>query len=233
MNLKKVCFMLSLIFITSLALYSSPTIDGTTGTVTMPTTSTIGRGGLELGFHYLGGYPTSVVLLGYGISEAWDLTGAFESDSNDPISPFFHVDTKYRYYEGNINSAIGCNIQHANSSSNATRFSIYDVIGATALYGEFSLGIGYTFDNSDNINFWMGYSYEIFKNVLFFETDFANFPYRYPWAKDWLFANTDRGIVNMALRLHIAKVLTFNLGSLDIMDSNRKVFLGGDFKFNI
>lgn len=238
--MKQFLILSAVLLLSAAVLSATPAINGATGTVTMPTTGTIGTGGIVIGLHYITGYPTMAFLIGGGLTDEWDLTGAVEVDGNSEgapqIDPFLAIGTKYRYFEGSIHSAIGCNIQNASDNDNVladpTRFSIYNVIGRDALYGDFSLGIGYTFDNESNIDFWMGYSTEILSKVLYFETDFSNFPYRYYWWA-WEFANPMRGFVNMAIRLHIGSLLTINLGSLDIMDDNRELYLGGNFRFQI
>ncbi|MDD5065891.1 MAG: hypothetical protein PHF84_02470 [bacterium] len=203
-------------------LSSTPCLPGSTGTATMPTTPAMGQGNLFLGVHYITGEPTTVVNLGYGLTPKWELTGAFESEDTEP-APFFHLGTKYNYYEGgSINSSFGLGMTHS-SGLKDSKFSIYNVIGSSAFSGLFSVGIGYTFDESSYLNFWMGFSAEIFREVLYFESDFSNFPYRY-FGSD--FANPYRGIVNMLLRLKLGQIVTIDMGSLDILDTNREFCLG-------
>lgn len=227
--MKKI-ILLALIFFSQAALLpATPCLPGSTGTVTMPTTTTMGAGDLCLGVRYITGEPTTVVNLGYGISSQWELSGAFEAEDTVP-APFIHAGTKYNYYQGGaINSSCGLGFIHS-SGNKDSKFSIYNVIGSSAFSGLFSVGIGYTFDESSYINFWMGFSAEILKNVLYFESDFSNFPFRYYGAA---FADTSRGVVNMMVRLKLGQIVTIDTGSLDILDTNREFCLGCQIRVNL
>ncbi len=210
-------------------LKATPSVPGSTGTVTMPTTPTIDKGDLYIGARYLTGYPTAIINLGYGLTPKWELTGAFESEETDP-APFIHLGTKFNYHQGgSINSSFGVGFINSHGQKES-KFSIYNVIGSYAFSGLFSAGIGYTFDETSNINFWMGFSAEIFKDVLYFESDFSNFSYRYFYAS---FTDAYRGMVNMVLRIKLAKIVTIDFGSLDILDSNRELIAGLQLRFSL
>lgn len=214
---------------------TTPSIHGFSGFVMMPGTGTIKPGTFLVGGHFIGKSPSFVVNGGSGLTDCWELTGALEIEDDCVTDPFLDVSSKYRYYNGSaFNSALGASLELAfDADSDNVKFSLYNVIGKYAFGGEFAVGIGYTFDNysNDYINFWMGYSLEILSKALYLDTDFANFSYRFPWLTSARYIDGNRGIVNVALRLHLADLLILDGGLLDTMDGDPSGYIGGNIKF--
>ncbi len=220
---------LLLLFITfsfiGVNLYSTPVINGANGELTMPIAKTFKQGDIWIGAHYVTGDPTILANIGLGITRDFEFSAAFDKDDS-LLSPFLHVGAKYNYYRSrDFLSSIGVVFQNAFGGNGDGKFSIYNVISQGLRGFLYSLGIGYTFDGTSNVNYWMGLSKELFgiKN-LWFETDFSNFSYRYWWAN---FSNIYRGVVNMGIRVYLFdETVRIDFASLDIFDDNRQFTIG-------
>ncbi len=225
---KSILFILFVVFtLLGVNLYSTPAVCGYNGELTMPVANTFGAGALWLGGHFVTGDPSFLVNLGLGITEEFEISGAFDADDH-PMSPFFHMGAKYAYYNSReAGSAIGVTFQLATGSPSDNSFTVYHVISEGLRGFQYSLGLGYTFGNDSNINYWMGLSKELFgiKN-LWFETDFSNFPYR-AWGAN--FANVSRGVVNMGIRVYLFdRTVRVDFASLDVLDTNREYTIGAN-----
>jgi hypothetical protein len=210
----------------------SPIVGGGTGILTVPTARTIGSGGIDLGFYFIGP-KTFAISAGFGLLNEFDLSVGFEVDDDNGsygLDPFVHIRSKYRFSGSDSNGwAFGADLGLAlgDGSGDKSQFSLYVVNSFYQASWQFTWGGGYTFGSRNNINFMVGVSREIVQN-LYFEVDFSNFSYRY-FGGDHL--SQDRGIGNAALRLLLfGGKFRLSLGLFDAFDSTRQIGLGAAVK---
>ncbi len=216
----------------------TPIVGGGTGVITVPSASTIGKGGLDFGFYYIG--PDTIAISGgFGFVKDLDLSFGFEMDDNNPnLDPFIQIRGKFRFSDSGSAGAWAFGADLAMAKGDDTiqddlKFSLYLVNSFYPSSWQFTWGFGYTFEdgNDDSINFFVGLSKEIIKN-LYIEMDFSNYPNRYYADSDS--NNSARGIGNIAARLHLFDgLLRLSLGLFDAFDSNRVFGLGVAVKLKL
>lgn len=218
----------------------TPIIGGGTGILTVPNAATIGKGGIDLGFHWVQ-KNTFAGSFGIGLIEKLDLSFGFEldDDSGVDMDPFLHFRAKYRFYgtgrTGN-SWAFGVDWAHAmgEKADPSDRVSLYLVNSyfAGAWGVQFTWGVGYTFDQAEqkNINFLVGISKKIVPS-FYIEADYSNFATRY---FNGPHMDQNRGVGNIAARLHLFEgVLRVTAGLFDAFDANRKIGLGLALKLSL
>lgn len=233
-----VVLLLALVALPGFSAYNggTPIVGGGTGIITVPTTSTIGQGGLDVGFYYVG--PDTIALsAGFGFINNLDLSLGLELDDGT-ASPYIQIRGKYRFSSKRSSSwAGGLDIAMATGDTvygDDLKISPYIVNSfyISAIKFQFTWGAGFTFEdgNDSSINFFVGLSKKLVKGI-YLEMDFSNYATRY--FQDFDANNASRGIGNIAARFHLFDgLLRLSLGLFDVFDANRVFGLGAALKLN-
>ncbi|MDR2734605.1 MAG: hypothetical protein LBC99_08205 [Spirochaetota bacterium] len=208
---------------------TTPTIAGGTGIITTPSAYTIPDKHIDLGFWWVN--PSTLALSGgFGITERLELAAGFELDDSN-ADPFLHGRLKYRFSGANNGQdawAIGINFDlalgdDADSLNDPGSVGFAPYIANTFFISgfQFNWGVGYTFGLDSHINFFVGISRMILKNIIFIDADLSNFSHRFNMA------GAGHAYGNIALRFSILdSKLNISAGLYDAFETSRQFGAG-------
>ncbi len=216
----------------STTLFAAPTYTGAEGYITMPRADVAhsGRVGLSLKYTHSMMFTPAINIVPFPnleVGAAIDL----EVGSTAMMNPFL-INAKYQIF-ANPDAAIGFLGEIPTSTGEAFYPTVYVALQQrTIKIADFSttLGLGYTFGRGSDINFYIGFQRQIFNPKIYLIGDFSNFPYRFQSAPP---ASDSRGVVNLGLRFLVNSAISVDLYGLDLMDSNRRVAISGNFYFQL
>jgi hypothetical protein len=202
--------------------------------------------GLDFGTSYNFFSENPVAKMGLSLFNWVEITGAvdFQPKINDQNNIDGILGVKLQFPTKETAVAMGGNVQFLTRQDEyATAGQMYVAVTYRGDFfswpAETSLALGYTFREEDNHNIDFGMGFDmillpgVFRNFVHWIVDFSNFTYSdQPLGSNAWY----RGCLNTGFRIDISAIpalnsfkLVFDLGLLDILDSDRSIAMGFSF----